>query len=368
MKGTSQTPPTKIFVGGLPTDAKKQELEEFLEEYAPIAEITIKPRHNNPDLNLGFAILAIDCVHSYQNLLDMRRVKFKGKLIEFKPFLEGKKLEKMLNNQDERRLMLIGLPSIIEERDLVSFLKGYGAIDNFYFVKDFKSKLKTGNAVVIFSNSKSAVNLQKGSPFLTQGSVIHVRRIENNQAKIKRRCTGGLEADEVDYIPRRGKKDVKTARSKRQKRGNRNANTLNNSTNIGYQKKSEVNRPQGEEEYNSFEDRHTKMVTRRGEYSNSFQLQCILEELKKGAWQSSHRVYNIRLNRRDKQGGKHKARRVRRRANQPHLAKTAEKFGNDLYEPRPLENLNTPNFSIKERASEPHHLSAHYQSQTGDFW
>lgn len=327
MKGSNQIQVCKIFVGGLPTDASKRELEEFLLGFIPKVEITIKPRHNNPDLNLGFAILAVDSKRSYQYLLDMNRTQFKGKLIEFKPFLEGKKLEKMLEGQDQRRLMLVGLPSSIGERELVPFLEKFGTIDNFYFVKDFKSKMKTGNAVIIYRKSQSSTKLQKSSPFLIQGSVIHVRRIENNQAKSKKGTKGDLlpQAPSPESKEERHGRKPRTKGKRRRKRakgqpGERRSPSYGE-TGSGYMRKAEVagdgnvDSISNGKVYDILEDVHTKIITRRGRYANSFYLQCILEELKKGAWQSSHRVYNIRLNRRKKRGGKNRARLVRRTAN-----------------------------------------------------
>lgn len=187
-KGEDNTnEPFKIFIGGVPTDVKKEELIAFLQKHTNKFTLEMKQRHNKASLNLGFAILIADDIATYNYFLGLGRVHFRGKLIELKKFLDGKKLEKMLETQEETRLIATGVPIDIEEKQLILFFSKYGKIENFYFVKDFKCRQKTGNVVIIFKDIQESRSLLKKSVFIMNQSAVHIQRSETIRDKNKKK-------------------------------------------------------------------------------------------------------------------------------------------------------------------------------------
>ena len=161
-----------IFIGGLPTHTQTQELSKFLQSFTSFDELCIKPRHNNPKLNLGFAVLKTSDQDSYDRLISTRYLEFQGKRLEFKPYLEGKNLEKYLINFSKRRLYLNGIPEGAQEQAICGYFSQFGVVQNFYFVQDFKTKSPTGTAVLIYEDEEvtASVNLTKN--FLIMGRII----------------------------------------------------------------------------------------------------------------------------------------------------------------------------------------------------
>lgn len=184
---TSTEQSNKIFIGGIPTDAKQEELVEFLKKHIKKFSLQMKQRQNNSFLNLGFAILETEDKGTYNYLLGLRQTSFRRKMIEFKPFLEGKKLDKMLEIQEETRLIASGIPRNIEEKQLILFFSKYGKIENFYYVKDFKTKEITGDVVIIFKEIEEARSLLKKGVFLMNGSAVHIKKSETIREKNKKK-------------------------------------------------------------------------------------------------------------------------------------------------------------------------------------
>lgn len=288
----------KIFIGGVPTHAKKEELEGFLSSHIRKFELTLKPRHNNPDLNLGFAVLETELKATSNYLLGLRRANFKGKLLEFKPFLEGKKLESMLKSQEERRLMAVGIPEDLREKDLINFFSNFGKIDNFYFVRDFKSKDKTGNAVIIFSDTAGAEQLKEKAPFIINGCAIHVQKVETNMMKGKKK--------------KKKTEENKAGIQKPKLNGKRRRMEEFEVDSKGKEVNSEHSTAQDAQDESYLLDKRSVVITYKGDYKNSDSLCSILEELKKGSWESAHKIHNIRLNKR-KMKGVHKRGKKRRK-------------------------------------------------------
>lgn len=76
----------KLFIAGMRTDMSITELHSILRPFGVINNITIKSRHKNYWMNLGYGVLSTDCLDTYTALLERQNIHLKDCKIQIRDY------------------------------------------------------------------------------------------------------------------------------------------------------------------------------------------------------------------------------------------------------------------------------------------
>lgn len=138
----------KIFLGGLPSNSKVEEISALLSSYAEILKIDFKHRTNKTKC-LGHGILSTP-EKGAKVLLKLGSFDYKGRTISLTPHLEGEELVKFREELTKRRFFIKNLPEDTVIENLIRYFGKYGEIETCYLRGEPSSSLKI--CVVIFKN------------------------------------------------------------------------------------------------------------------------------------------------------------------------------------------------------------------------
>ena len=149
----------KLFIGSIPTKTRPLDLLTQLKNLA--GDIELASTHTGETINAGFSIISCAEEGTYQRLLT-DPIYFYERLLDIKPFKEGKDLEKHKVTAYKKRIVIDCLPSSIKESDLTDFFGRFGVLEKAFIlrIKHFKHRDKISGHVLFkeLANAKKAVS------------------------------------------------------------------------------------------------------------------------------------------------------------------------------------------------------------------
>lgn len=146
-------PSYKVFLGGLPVRADKQDLITFFSSYGTVLNCKLK-RNAATGRSQGFAYLMVKEKLAYDRLLN-ERIQFQDRVIEVKPVWKKKELNQKLEHEKARKIFVHNLSNKTTNEDLRSHFIKYGAITNAYIIKDPVTLQNKNYGYVIFEDIAS---------------------------------------------------------------------------------------------------------------------------------------------------------------------------------------------------------------------
>jgi len=184
---------TKLFVGGIPADTKKDELESIFSQFGEVLDVYI-PINKKKKCLKGFAFVAMADKPSYKEVLKVKEFKLRGKTMTARAALrenDACQISKVLQKQ---KLFVKGFPFSTKEAEISAFFEKFGKVNRVLMCKDKLQKFR-GFAYVI-------MNTQKGFQSVLE------------------ECTSGSSASYRGYLLFKGGNKIYVSNSKTQKEVN----------------------------------------------------------------------------------------------------------------------------------------------------
>ena len=144
----------KVFVGGLSSDTKQTELQDYFEKFGGIIKCQPQTWKGCNSKCRGFAIVQFTDENAYLNVLKTKHF-FKGRYIECKKAFSSKKeLKKYEDNLIKRKIFVGGLPLWAQSLDLENYFQAFGEVEMAYVVKNKQNQNSKGFGFVCFKNKK----------------------------------------------------------------------------------------------------------------------------------------------------------------------------------------------------------------------
>lgn len=147
----------KIFVGGLDSDTKEEDLTEYFSKFGRVVErlikVDIKTKRSR-----GFAFIGFKSPDAVDKVLEVDEHWLHGKKIDCKRAMtkeDAYSLNKTLK-ESCRKVFISNIPRELSKKDLFDYFKEYGRINDFNLI--FKKK-ETGFLYIIFDSEEEALNL-----------------------------------------------------------------------------------------------------------------------------------------------------------------------------------------------------------------
>lgn len=120
----------KIFIGCLPAETDENEVHTYFSQYCEIIKIKIKFRSNGICAGYGHFTTKI----SKKNLktLTTKNHFYKGRSLECRLYMKGKKLESYLNDFNERRIYVRNIPHGTTDYELYDLFSSLCAVTRAY--------------------------------------------------------------------------------------------------------------------------------------------------------------------------------------------------------------------------------------------
>lgn len=165
-------PSYKVFLGGLPVRADKQDLITFFGSYGTVLNCKLK-RNAATGRSQGFAYLMIKEKSAYERLLN-ERIQFQDRVIEVKPVWKKKELNQKLEHEKARKIFVHNLSNKTTNEDLKSHFIKYGAITNAYIIKDPVTLQNKNYGYVIFEHI-AAIDKAMADEHSLHGRDLHLK-------------------------------------------------------------------------------------------------------------------------------------------------------------------------------------------------
>lgn len=162
----------KLFIGSIPTKTKPTDLLAQLKRVA--SDIELASTHRGETINAGFTIISCDNEGTYKKLLE-EDIFYFDRLLDMKPFREGKDLEKHKKCVYAKRLVIDPLPEGVSKEDLATHFRQIGPLEKTFVlrIKHIKQQDKiTGH--VLFRNLKCAKKAIQKREFMLKGSKVGI--------------------------------------------------------------------------------------------------------------------------------------------------------------------------------------------------
>ena len=165
VNNTSTKPSTKsgffkkLFIGSIPTKTRPLDLLAQLKKLA--SDIELASTHTGETINAGFSIISCQ-EESTHKLLLTQPIHFYERLLDIKPFKEGKDLEKHKVTAYKKRIVIDNLPASIKESDLSDFFSKFGVLEKAFIlrIKHFKHRDKISGHILFkeLADAKKAIS------------------------------------------------------------------------------------------------------------------------------------------------------------------------------------------------------------------
>lgn len=140
----------KIFVGGLPSNTTKKELEAYFSHFGSVKSCKPKMWKYDPTRCKGFAILIVGNVNTYKSIFEEEKHIFSGREIECKKVLNKKELDSYSKNLFLRKIHVRGIPHSTTSEDLKEVFSQFGEVEIAYVCRDKNTEISLGFGYVTF--------------------------------------------------------------------------------------------------------------------------------------------------------------------------------------------------------------------------
>lgn len=163
---------TKFFIGCLPANTDQNEIQKIFEALCPdISNLKIKYRSNK--ICAGYGHFRASATPKNLRKLEKAEIFYKGRVLECRPFMKGKKLEEYLNNYNKRRLYLSEIPSGISDQELHIFFSKIVEIKRAYKANNLDKDNKQFGFVVT-STPQGALKLLEIGKVWIKGKAVDI--------------------------------------------------------------------------------------------------------------------------------------------------------------------------------------------------
>lgn len=164
----------KLFIGGFKCETTQKEISNFFEKKGP-CKIELKMKRKSKKISLGYCYLRTKDQKMYHQLLNKGKVQFEDRMVEIKPYLKGEDLDSFYEAYNARRVQVYNLPEKISNDQLKDFFSKYGLVENAYTIHDFRCMQGRNNGFVLFTDRKSAANVDQIKNFIMDGCEVKAR-------------------------------------------------------------------------------------------------------------------------------------------------------------------------------------------------
>lgn len=169
-----------LFVGGIPKQASREEVFNFLSSYGYIASFSM-PYNGIPSNHKGFAKVMFSAIEETNNFLSVKNLTLKGLSIGAKLW-ESKTEHISLREMPAENKLFLRMRSPISISELEEYFSQFGEIDTIELKKDYKTNNQRKIGFVIFKSSQAAkVALELGRAHLIANNKILVQASKSKQ-------------------------------------------------------------------------------------------------------------------------------------------------------------------------------------------
>lgn len=140
--------PRRVFVGGVPVRADKQEIVGFFEQFGKVLHCKMK-KNSKTGRSLGYLYLTFEDPQVASSLIN-KPISFCGRVCECKPVYKKEQLEEALSQDKKLKLLVYDLDKDTTNQDLTEAIGSEADISHAYVVKDIDSRTNKGYGYVIF--------------------------------------------------------------------------------------------------------------------------------------------------------------------------------------------------------------------------
>lgn len=138
----------RVFVGGVPVRADKQEIMGFFEQFGKVLHCKMK-KNSKTGRSLGYLYLTFEDPQVASSLIN-KPISFCGRVCECKPVYKKEQLEEALSQDKKLKLLVYELDKDTTNQDLMEAFGSEADTSHAYVVKDIDSRTNKGYGYVIF--------------------------------------------------------------------------------------------------------------------------------------------------------------------------------------------------------------------------
>lgn len=177
----------KIFIGCLPHDAKNEEVLGFLCQHVGCVE-ALKIRYRNNGLCAGYGHAVVSASNTEIKELLNSQISYKGRVLECRRFFAQVDFEQHLEELNQRRIYVSGLPIGFSDQELFNLFQETGQIEKAYMAAQDSSTAFEGSfGFVIFSSKKDAESVLSRE-IQVNGIDLIIRQAKFKEKKKRRRA------------------------------------------------------------------------------------------------------------------------------------------------------------------------------------
>ena len=155
----------RVFVGGVPVRADKQEIVGYFEQFGKVLHCKMK-KNSKTGRSLGYLYLTFEDPQVASSLLH-RPIQICGRVCECKPVYKKEQLEEALSQDKKLKLLVYELDPDATNKDLTEAFGLRAEISHAYVVKDSDSRNNKGYGYVIFKTEDAIQSFCLSNPLVT---------------------------------------------------------------------------------------------------------------------------------------------------------------------------------------------------------
>ena len=129
---------TRIFIGGVPSHFKEDDLKEYFQEFGQVFSIKLKKKKKTSEVNLGFGTITVDN-QTAERILVKNFHMIQNRKIECQRFVKNNKADnKLIIEKKLKTLYITEPPEKMGEDILRSFFGELGELENAYILPERK--------------------------------------------------------------------------------------------------------------------------------------------------------------------------------------------------------------------------------------
>lgn len=131
----------KFFVGGIPIDTKKKDLQDYFQSFGKVRKVTrFNPNHGRK--LSGFCFIKFDTLYSDKIYDKSCQFKFKDRVLEIDPVLRRRLLRRQAGERFANKIFLPHLPPSLSKEDLILIFSCYSTVTNCVIIERKQAALR----------------------------------------------------------------------------------------------------------------------------------------------------------------------------------------------------------------------------------
>lgn len=152
----------KLFIGGISLNVRTAQLERYLSQVTQakgVLNITMASRLKSNNYS-GYGTLTSTCPEDLPRLAALKSVQFEDSWIGIKPYLTKRSdIQNLKNDKDNRKIHIKGVNSRLDELDLDTYFRRFGAVNHIQINKSQTTGSYKGFAFIEFAEESSVVRV-----------------------------------------------------------------------------------------------------------------------------------------------------------------------------------------------------------------